>query len=71
MMEKTEGPVVVDDSRQIPQVPVDLSWADRLGAWNARWGIGFGLERKGLSLDYTFSRGMLHDPYYVSLSYQY
>ena len=31
---------MVDDSRHIPQVPVDLSWADRLGAWKARWGIG-------------------------------
>ena len=48
----------------------DLEAEDMVDA-NARWGIGFGIERKGLSLDYTFSRGMLHDPYYISLSYQY
>ena len=38
---------------------------------NARWSIGIGLENEGFSLDYTVSRGMLHDPHYLSLSYHY
>ena len=38
---------------------------------NARWCVGVGIARAKTSLDYTFSRGMLHDPHYLSLSYEY
>lgn len=37
---------------------------------NGQWGIGIGIERAELSLDYTLNRGMLHDPHYLSLSYR-
>jgi acetyl-CoA decarbonylase/synthase complex subunit gamma len=30
---------VTQDGREVPQVPVELCWADRLGDWKARWGI--------------------------------
>jgi acetyl-CoA decarbonylase/synthase complex subunit gamma len=30
---------VTHKGRQIPQVPTELFWADRLGRWKARWGI--------------------------------
>lgn len=36
---------------------------------NGQWGIGIGIERSSFALDYTFSRGLLHDPHYLSLSY--
>ena len=38
---------------------------------NVRWGIGIGIAKGGFNLDYTFSRGMLHDPNYLSLGYEY
>ena len=31
---------VTQNKREIPHVPTDLSWADRLGAFKVRWGIG-------------------------------
>ncbi|MHC4423080.1 MAG: mercury methylation corrinoid protein HgcA [Planctomycetota bacterium] len=31
---------VTRNGREIPQVPVELCWADRLGNWKARWGMG-------------------------------
>jgi len=30
---------VTQDGWEVPQVPVELCWADRLGDWKARWGI--------------------------------
>ena len=30
---------VMQNGREIPQVPTELCWADRLGGWKARWGI--------------------------------
>ncbi|MHC4424411.1 MAG: mercury methylation corrinoid protein HgcA [Planctomycetota bacterium] len=31
---------VVQDGREIPRVPTELCFADRLGGWKSRWGIG-------------------------------
>jgi hypothetical protein len=44
---------------------------DLLNESNARWGMGIGIKRSGLGLDYTFTRGVLHDPHYLSLTYHY
>jgi len=44
---------------------------DLLAGASGRWGMGIGIRRGGLGLDYTFSRGVLHDPHYLSLTYHY
>ncbi len=31
---------ITHNGRQIPRVPTELNWADTLGSWKARWGIG-------------------------------
>ncbi len=31
---------VTHNGRQIPQVPTELDWSDRLGCFKARWAIG-------------------------------
>lgn len=38
---------------------------------NGQWGFGIGIEQSAFALDYTFTRGMLHDPHYLSLSYSH
>jgi hypothetical protein len=64
MLEQRLGALLIEDFRG------EVETEDLVGA-NARWGIGIGIERKNLALDYTFSRGQLHDPHYVSLSFEY
>jgi hypothetical protein len=64
MLEQRLGDLLTEDFRG------EVETEDLVGA-NARWGIGIGIERKNLALDYTFSRGQLHDPHYVSLSFEY
>ena len=51
-----------------PAFKEDLAGEDFSGP-NGQWGIGIGIGRSVFALDYTFSRGMLHDPHYLSLSY--
>ncbi len=31
---------IAHNGRQIPRVPTELDWADRLGSWKVRWAIG-------------------------------
>jgi len=64
MLEQRLGDLLTEDFRD------EVETEDLVGA-NARWGIGMGIERRGLALDYTFSRGQLHDPHYISLSFEY
>ena len=45
--------------------------ASDLVADNTQWGFGFGIKRSRLRIDYTFSVGMMHDPQYISLGYEY
>jgi hypothetical protein len=64
MLEQRLGDLLTDSFRN------EVEAEDLVGE-SARWGVGVGINRGGLSLDYTFSRGQLHDPHYVSLAFEY
>ena len=61
--------LVTQDGREIPQVPVELCWADRLGDWKARWGI----NRMGYSVEpgiYAAGNPNGDSPVLVSANYK-
>ena len=40
MIVKKYNSFITKNGREFPNVPTELCWADRLGGWKARWGIG-------------------------------
>jgi len=60
---------ITHNGRQIPRVPTELGWADRLGGWKARWAIG----RMKYSVEpgiYAVGNPDADSPVFVSANYK-
>lgn len=60
---------ITHNGRQIPKVPTELSWADTLGRWKARWAIG----RMKFSVEpgiYAVGNPNADSPVFISANYK-
>ena len=44
--------------------------SEDLSGDSAQWAFGLGLKRGSVQIDYTFSRGLMHDPQYITFGFQ-